>query len=305
MVIVQRAGEVIPQVVGPVTSLRTGNEHEFEMPTECPECKTPVFKDPGEAAYYCPNPDCPAQAIRMLEHFASRGAMDIEGLGERMAYTLFQTGLATDPAAIYDLTAEKLMTLPGIKEKGAANLLQGIEASKERPLVNVLLALGIRHVGWETAGLIAAHIGTLSGLLDVDAERLQTIEGIGPVVAASVLAWVEREQNRELVRRLMGHGINPVHETTTPVGGILDGLTLVVTGRLETMSRGQAEDRIRELGGKIGSSVTKGTDFLVVGAEAGTKLQKAEKLGTKMLSEEEFGQLLTGGPSAFESELDA
>jgi DNA ligase (NAD+) len=305
MVIVQRAGEVIPQVVGPVLSLRTGAEQEFSMPAACPECGAPVVQEPGEAAYYCSNPECPAQAIRMLEHFASRGAMDIEGLGERMAYTLFRTGLATEPSQIYDLTAETLMTLPGIKEKGAANLLKGIEASKQRPLVNVLLALGIRHVGWETARLIAEHIGRLDGLVEVDAEELQGIEGIGPVVSGAILNWVMQDRNRALVGRLVAHGINPVHEMTPPASGVLDGLTLLVTGRLETMSRTQAEDRIRELGGKIGSSVTKTTNFLVVGADAGTKLAKAEKLGVRTITEEEFGRLVESGPAALESTSSA
>ncbi len=304
-VIVQRAGEVIPQVVGPVLSLRTEAEQEFAMPTECPSCGTTVYRDPDEAAYYCPNPQCPAQAVRMIEHFASRGAMDIEGLGERMAYTLFDTGLVKDVADIYALTDEKLMTLPGIKGKGAANLMRGIGASKARPLFNVLLALGIRHVGWETARLVAEHIKTLEGLLDVDEESLQNIEGIGPIVAGSIVAWVEVEQNRELVRRLIAHGVNPIHVSTAVEGGILDGLTIVVTGRLETMSRNAAEDQIRELGGKVGSAITKGTDFLVVGAEAGSKLAKAEKLGTRTITEEEFGRLIEGGPGVLEPTLDA
>lgn len=305
MVIVQRAGEVIPQVVGPVLSLRTEGEKEFAMPAHCPSCGTAVFHDPDEAAYYCPNPQCPAQAVRMIEHFASRGAMDIEGLGEKMAYTLFQTGLVKDVAEIYDLTEEKLMTLPGIKAKGAGNLMRGIEASKMRPLVNVLLALGIRHVGSETARLIADHIATLAGLLDVEEESLQDIEGIGPIVARSILAWTAVEQHRELVRRLIAHGVNPTHESTAVVGGILDGLTIVVTGRLETMSRNAAEDKIRELGGRVGSAITKGTDFLVVGAEAGSKLARAEKLGTRMVTEEDFGRLLEDGAGALESTLDA
>jgi DNA ligase (NAD+) len=171
--------------------------------------------------------------------------------------------------------------------------------------VNVLLALGIRHVGWETARLIADHIGNLEGLLEIDQEKLQQIEGIGPVVASGIAAWVAREPNRELVRRLVAHGINPVHETTASSGGILDGLTIVVTGRLESISRNDAEDKIRELGGKVGSAVTKGTDFLVVGAEAGSKLQKAEKLGTKLLTEEEFERLLMEGPPVAESAVDA
>jgi len=304
-VIVQRAGEVIPQVVGPVTSLRTGDEPEFAMPAECPSCGTAIVRDPAEAAYYCPNGACPAQQIRMIEHFASRGAMDIEGLGEKMAYTLFQANLVRDVADIYDLNPEKLMTLPGIKEKGAGNLMNGINASRLRPLVNVLLALGIRHMGFETARLIAEHIGSLEGLLTVDAESLQTIEGIGPVVANSIAAWTARDENRRLVERLVAHGINPKHERTAVAEGPLTGLTLLVTGRLETMSRGEAEDRIRQLGGKIGSSVTKATDFLVVGAEAGSKLQKAEKLGTRMLDEEAFQLLLDGGPAAIESPSSA
>jgi len=297
-VIVQRAGEVIPQVVGPVVSLRTGEEREFAMPGQCPACGTPVFKDPGEAAYYCTNADCPAQATRMIEHFASRGAMDIEGLGERMAHTLYQRGLVRDIADVYDLTVEKLMTLPGIKEKSASNLMRGIEASKQRPLVNVLLALGIRHVGSETARLLAEHIRTLDGLLTVTPESLETIEGIGPVVASSIVAWTQREQNREIVRRLIAHGINPVHESGAADGGPLEGLTIVVTGHLESMSRSEAEERIRTLGGKVGSSITKATDFLVVGSDAGSKLQKAEKLGTRLLTEEEFLKLLEGGPGA-------
>ncbi len=304
-VIVQRAGEVIPQVVGPVVSLRTGEEPEFSMPVACPSCGTDISRDPAEAAYYCPNGECPAQAVRSLEHFASRGAMDIEGFGERLAFTLFQAGLVKDPADIYDLTAERLMTLPGIKDKGAANLLNAIDASKQRPLVNVLLALGIRHVGWETAQLVAEHITTLEGLLSVKADELQLIEGIGPVVASSISSWVDRESNCELVSRLIGHGINPVHETSAAAGGVLDGLTIVVTGRLETMSRNEAEDRIRAGGGKVGSAVTKGTHFLVVGAEAGTKLQKAEKLGVKTLTVEQFGILIEHGPGTFESASSA
>ena len=252
-VIVQRAGEVIPQVLGPVLSLRTEAEHEFAMPAVCPSCGTPVFHDPDEAAYYCPNPQCPAQAVRSIEHFASRGAMDIEGIGEKMAYTLFQTGLVKDVADIYTLTEEALLSLPGIKEKGAQNILRGIEASKSRPLVNVLLALGIRHVGGETARLVANHIGRLGGLLAVDGEALQAIDGIGPIVAKSIVAWTEIEVNRELAERLISCGIDPVHETNAPEGGILDGLTIVVTVRLETMSRAAAVGRVPALGGKVGS----------------------------------------------------
>jgi DNA ligase (NAD+) len=291
-VIVQRAGEVIPQVVGPVLSLRTGDEREWSMPTECPVCGTPVSREEDEAAYYCPNGNCPAQRIRMIEHFASRGAMDIEGLGERMAHALFEAGLVTDVAAIYDLTAEKLMSLPGIKEKSAANLIRGIEASKQRPLANVIFALGIRHVGFETARLLAEHLGSLEALLGVDAEKLQEIDGIGPVVAASIASWAERPENRDIVRRLVGRGVNPTSaRAVSAKGGPLEGKTIVVTGRLETMSRGEAEDLIRASGGKVGSAVTRGTSFLVAGADAGSKLAKAQQLGTPVLDEEAFRRL--------------
>lgn len=197
------------------------------------------------------------------------------------------------------------MTLPGIKEKGAANLLRGIEASKQRPLVNVLLALGIRHVGWETARLIAEHIGRLDGLLEVDAESLQGIDGIWAVVSGAVLNWVQQERSRALVERLVAHGINPVHETTQVAGGDARRFDAARHWAPETMSRTQAEDKIRELGGKVGSSVTKTTDFLVVGADAGTKLAKAEKLGVRTITEEEFGRLVEGGPGALESSSSA
>lgn len=304
-VIVQRAGEVIPQVVGPVLSLRTGDEPEFQMPAECPVCHTPVLREPGEAATYCPNTSCPAQQIRLIEHFTSRGAMDIEGIGEKLAYTLYRTGLVTDIAQVYDLSAEALMTLPLIKEKTAGNLMAGIEASKQRPLPNVLFALGMRHVGYETARLLAEHLGSLAALLDVDAEKLMEVEGIGPVVAKSIADWAAREPNRRIVSRLVTAGLNPSYSAATAkISGPLEGLTLLVTGRLEGMSRGQAEDRIRELGGKVGSSVSKSTDYLVVGADAGTKLAKAEKLGVRTIDEAQFGKLLAGGPESVSDAQD-
>jgi DNA ligase (NAD+) len=297
-VIVQRAGEVIPQVVGPVTQLRTGTEREFVMPERCPVCQAPVSRDPAEAAAYCPNAGCPAQQIRLIEHFSGRNAMDIEGLGERMAIQLFQAGLVRNVADLYDLTAEQLLQLDKVGETKALNLLRGIEASRSRPLPNVLFALGIRHVGFETARLLAERIGGLEGLLDVTAEELQQIEGIGPVVASSIEGWVRRPENRADVERLVARGIGRRFERPAGGDGPLAGLTFVVTGRLERMSRGEAEDAIREQGGKVGSSVTKGTDFLVVGAEAGSKLAKAEQIGTRLLTEEEFLTLLERGPAA-------
>ncbi|MBE0608241.1 MAG: NAD-dependent DNA ligase LigA, partial [Dehalococcoidia bacterium] len=183
---------------------------------------------------------------------------------------------------------------------------RGIEASKQRPLPNVLFGLGIRHVGFETARLLADHLGSLEALLEVDAEKLQEIGGIGPVVASSIASWTERPENRDIVRRLVERGVNPTSaRAVTANGGPLEGLTVVVTGRLETMSRGEAEDLIRAGGGKVGSAVTKGTSFLVVGADAGSKLAKAQQLGTRVLDEEAFRRLVAGGEESVEVNLSA
>lgn len=314
-VIVQRAGEVIPQVVAPVISLRDGSETVFEMPPVCPSCGTEVSRDPAEAAVYCPNTACPAQQIRLLEHFASRGAMDIEGFGEKVAYLLFGAGLVHSVADVYGLTAQSLQQLPEFQAKApggttrlsktAENLLAGIEKSKQRPLTNVLFALGIRHVGYETARLLATHLRSLGALLEADIERLQSVDGIGPIVAKAIADWAGREENRTVVARLIAAGINPVEVPTEGVSGPLEGLTLVVTGRLETMSRSEAEARIRELGGKVGSAISKGTAALVVGAEAGSKLVKAEKLGVRVIDEGLFAKLLTDGPDVLQLKLAA
>ncbi|MGE5596821.1 MAG: NAD-dependent DNA ligase LigA [Hyphomicrobiales bacterium] len=297
-VIVQRAGEVIPQVVGPVLSLRKGDEQEFHMPDACPACGTPVSRDPSEAVVYCPNTACPAQQIRLLEHFAGRASMDIDGLGERMAYTLFEKGLVKDISDVYDLTVEQLAALDRMGTKSAERLIAGIENSKQRPLTNVLFALGIRHVGYETARLLADHFGSLDAILDASVEQLQEVEGIGPVVAKSIADWAAREENRAVVRRLQAAGVNTVQQRVTAASDLLAGLTIVVTGRLETMSRNAAEDRIRELGGKVGSSVSKSTDILVVGEEAGSKLTKAQQLGVRTIDEATFARLLEEGPEA-------
>ena len=300
-VIVQRAGEVIPQVVAPVVSLRSGEEREFAMPVECPSCGTPVSQDPSEAAVYCPNTECPAQRARLIEHFCGRASMDIEGLGERTAYALFAARLVHDPSDIYALTAEGLgrlaefRTKAGQLSKTGENLLVGIAKSKARPLSNVLFALGIRHVGFETARLLAAHFGGLGALLQASAEDLQEVEGIGPIVARSIASWGARGENRALVDRLRAHGLDPRQELAQAATGPLSGLTLLVTGTLEAMSREKAEDRIRELGGKVGSAVSKNTTVLVVGPGGGSKRKKAEALGVLTIDEAKFLRLLEEG----------
>ena len=301
-VIVQRAGEVIPQVVAPVVSLRTGAEVEFAMPAECPSCGTPVARDPAEAATYCLNLRCPTQQMRLIEHFAGRASMDIEGLGERTAWLLFREKLVETPADLYGLTPERLeavddfRTKSGRISKSAENLLAGIAASTQRPLSSVLFALGIRHVGFETARLLASQLGSLEAVMTATAEELQQIDGIGPIVAEAVAAWAAREECQTLVQRLREAGIDPREAQKEAASALLSGLTLVVTGTLETMSREAAEDRIRELGGKVGSSVSKATSALVVGAKAGSKLAKAQQLGVRTLDEATFARLLAEGP---------
>jgi DNA ligase (NAD+) len=305
-VIVQRAGEVIPQVVAPVTSLRTGAEREFAMPEQCPSCGTQVTRDEDQAAVYCPNGACPAQQVRLIEHFASRGAMDIERLGESLALTLFGRGLVRTLPDLYDLKEAQLIGLPRIvrpkpgqperiiklQKLSVQHLLAGIEDSKRRPLANVLFALGIRHVGFETAQLLADRFGSLEALLEADEGSLQQIDGVGPIVARSIAEWIHRDENSNVVKRLIAGGVNPVQDPRAAATGPFDGLTLVVTGRLETMSREQAEARIRAGGGAVGRVVGKSTSFLVVGAEAGSKLTKALNLGVPTLDEAAFLDLV-------------
>jgi DNA ligase (NAD+) len=238
--------------------------------------------------------------VRQIEHFASRGAMDIEGLGEKMAVALYQSGLATDVAAIFDLSKENLLTLPGIKDKTAENLLRGIETSKARPFANVLFGLGIRHVGMENARLLAGHFGSMEALMGASLEDLQGIDGIGPIVAASIAAWAGEEKNRDLVRRLHAAGVRLEEKRSAAVSNLLEGLTIVVTGRLEGMSRPDAEEKIRTLGGKVGGGVSKKTDVLVVGEDAGSKLTKAQQLGVRTINEETFYRMLTEGRGVLE-----
>jgi DNA ligase (NAD+) len=306
-VIVQRAGEVIPQVVAPVVSLRKGDEREFEMPANCPSCGAAVSRDPAEAAVYCPNLECPTQQVRLIEHFAGRGSMDIEGLGERTSYALFRSGLVKTVADLYLLTPERLAEVDEFRNKNGSlsksgeYLLAGIEKSKSRPLTNFLFALGIRHVGYETARLLASHFGNARALMDATATDLQAIEGIGPVVAQGIADWAARPGNRHLVERLRAAGVDPEQEPAAPGGDLLAGVTIVVTGTLESMSRESAEARVRELGGKVGGSVSKNTTALVAGSAPGSKLAKAEQLGVRVIDEDVFRELLESGPVALGS----
>jgi DNA ligase (NAD+) len=290
-VIVQRAGEVIPQVVGPVLSLRTGNEKPFEMPERCPVCDTPVVRPEGEAMRYCPNRACPAQIFRLLFHFAGRGGMDIEGLGESLASQLLETGLVHDLADVYYLTKDQLLTLERMGEKSADNLIANIEASKQRPLGRLLFAIGIRHVGFETAQLLANHFGSIDAMMNATQEDFESVPTIGSKIAESVVEYFQDEQNRALIEKFRSAGVRLTGEAAAREGP-LQGLAFVVTGSLERWSRNEIETLIKRQGGSIGSSVTKKTNYLVAGESVGSKYTKAQELGTPILDEAAFAALL-------------
>jgi DNA ligase (NAD+) len=240
---------------------------------------------------YCPNRACPAQIFRLLGHFASRGAMDIEGLGESMAAQLLESGLVKDVADVYSLTTEQLVGLERMGEKSAENLFAGIEASKQRPLSRVLFALGIRHVGDETAELLAGHFGSMDALAGATLEELEAVPTIGPKTAQSVYEYFQDEQNRALIDKLRDAGVK-LEGAAAAREGPLMGSTFVVTGSLARWSRNEIESLIKSYGGAVGSSVTKKTSYLVAGESPGSKLAKAEEYNVSVLDEEGFGKLL-------------
>ncbi len=295
-VIVQRAGEVIPQVLGPLVSRRTGGEKVFEMPDRCPVCNTPVVRPEGEVMARCPNKSCPAQLYELLNHFASKGAMDIEGLGHALCSALLEAGLVKDIADLYHLTKEQLLTLERMADKSASNIFNAIQASKERPLPNVIFALGIRHVGYETAVLLADHLPSLDSLAKATQEELTSIPTIGPKVAESIQTYFQQEANLKLIEKLRLAGVHLEAQGVKEKRSLpLSGKSFVITGTLSSMSRSQAEARVRALGGSTGSAVTRKTDYLVVGVDPGSKLEKAQQLGTQLLDEDAFLKILGEG----------
>jgi len=290
---VKRAGDVIPYVIGPVVSARTGAERPFVPPQTCPSCGEPVEHLEGEVAWYCVNAACPAQLIRNLEHFVSRGAMDIVGLGIRIVEQLVEAGLVRDVADLYTLRREDLLQLEGFAEKKADNLLAAIDASRTRPLARLITALGIRGVGEVVAAALAQHYPDLDALAKATAEELQQIEGVGPNIAQAIVDWFARPANRRLLEKLRAAGVwpraeAPAAETPRP----LEGLTFVVTGTLAGFTREEVKQYIQERGGKVSSSVSRKTDYLVVGENPGSKLQKAQALGIPVLSEDDLRRLV-------------
>lgn len=288
-VLIEKAGEVIPAVVAVIKEKRTGGETEFTMPAQCPSCGGSVLREEGQVALRCTNPSCEAQLRRRLEHFACRGAMDIEGLGESMVGQLVDSQLVTDIPSIYDLTKEPLLGLERMGEKSASNLLAGIAKSKERPLWRLLFGLGILHVGTTAARKLAERFRTMDALRAATEEELQTTEDVGEVMARSVRQWFENPKVTELLEKLRAAGLNfgERDEHASSGEGPLKGTTWVLTGTL-SISRDEAAEMIRQAGGTVSGSVSKKTTFLLAGQEAGSKLDKARKLGVQVLTEEEF-----------------
>jgi DNA ligase (NAD+) len=293
-VLVHRAGEVIPQVIGPILSKRPPDAVPYELPRECPVCHSPVVRPEGEAMARCTGgfAKCMAQRFELLKHFVSRGAMDIESVGEKLAWSLvIETGLAYDPSDLYRLTKEQLVALQRMGDKSAQNVLDNIQASKQRSLTRVLYALGIRYVGYQTAELLARAFGSLDRLRAASLEEIVGVEGIGPKIGESVYAWFRDADNLRMLDKLVAAGVSITEDTATR-SGPLAGLTTVVTGRLEHHSRAQIEQRIKDLGGAVGDAVSRKTSYVLAGEEAGSKLDKAKKLGTPILSEADFDELV-------------
>ncbi len=295
VLVVEKAGKVIPHVVRVEKHLRTGHPRVWTFPTECPECGTTLVKDEDGVYIRCPNVTCPARCRERLRFFASRGAMDIEGLGDKLVEQLVATGLVSDYADLYALTPEQLEPLERMGKKSAAALVEQIAASKGRGLVRVLNALGIRHVGPRVATLLCERFATIDALQAASAEELANVPEIGGIIAASVHEWLQGDYGRRTIAGLRDAGVRlDVPEADRVAGGPLAGKTLVVTGTLVGFSRQEAEEAIRKAGGRAASSVSKKTDYLVAGDEAGSKLATARKLGVPVLDEAAFTKLLAG-----------
>ena len=296
-VIVERAGEVIPQIVAAITEQRKGHEVPPTFPTKCPKCDQPIVRPEDEAMSYCVNAACPEQLVRSVGHFVSKGSMDIEGMGGKQAQLLIEQGMVKDVADLYTLHEhhEKLVSLERMAEKSVANLLAAVERSKQRPLARLLAALGIRHVGGEVAELLARHFPTIDLLRTATQEDLKAVPAIGPKIAENVVAYFRLEGNLRVIEKLRSAGVRLADDAPAePSEQPFKGQRFVVTGRLQSFSRSQIEGRVKELGGAVSGSVSRRTDYLIAGQDAGSKLRDAQELDVRVISEEEFLAMAEG-----------
>ena len=293
-VVLQKAGEIIPEVVEVLTDLRPEGTVPYHLPELCPVCGAPVVRDPNGAAIRCTGAECPAQLHRNLTHFASRDAMDIEGLGPAVMAQLIDRGLVKSPADLYFLREEELAALDRMGEKSAANLVAAIAASRDRGLERLLYALGIRQVGQKAGKVLAAHFGTFDALAAATEEELTAIDDVGAITAAYIREWLQNPQSKHLMDRLREAGVS-LEAAQKPAGDQFKGLTFVLTGVLERFTREEAGALIEARGGKVSGSVSKKTSYVVAGENAGSKLRKANELAIPVLTEEEFAAMLGGG----------
>jgi DNA ligase (NAD+) len=292
---VKRAGEVIPQVIGPVPEKRDGSERRWSMPDHCPSCGTPVERDPDEVAVYCPNVACPGRQVEALVHFASRGAMEIHGLSYARIQQLLGAELIHDVADIFSLTVDQLVPLDRFAQKSAENLIAAIQGAKERPLSRLLNGLGVRHVGEGAAQLLARHLCTLDKLAAATEDEILQVRGIGDIIARSVVAYFANPTTQRLIEKLREAGVNFTEPRTRAAGSGLAGKTVVITGTLPTLSRKEATELVEASGGHVTSSVSRSTSFVVVGDDAGSKLEKARELGIEIIDEAGLLKRVQGG----------
>ena len=299
-VVIERAGEVIPQIVRSNELLRDGSESRFVMPSECPSCGGQTSRNINEAALYCTNASCPAQLVRLVEHFVSKSSMDIDGMGGKLGVALINNDLIFDVADIYTLRSEHLLDMDRMAERSTSNLLDAIENSKKRPLSRLLTALGIRHVGTEVADSLADRFGDIDNLIAASEEELLAIPAIGPKIVQSVSEYFSSDSNRKVLDKLKQAGVNTknggIESSSKPIQQILTGLRFVVTGRLENFSRSDIQDLIKQLGGSVSSSVSSRTNYLIAGDDAGSKLSDAARLGIVILTEDDFNAMVDQRP---------
>ncbi len=294
-VLIEKAGEIIPQVIEIVPDRRAAKSRRFRMPRRCPVCKSEAVREEGEVARNCTGAACPAQLREKLLHYASRGAMDIQGLGEALVGQLTTLGLVCEVSDLYDLDPDRLATLERMGPKSAANLLKQLQASKSRPLHNLILGLGIRHVGQRAARLLATAFGGIARLMRAGVEELEAVEDIGPATAAAIRRFAEQPANLELLGRLRKAGVSMQAVTPVPQAGassLFLGLTVVLTGTLPGLTRDEAKARVEALGARVSGSISRKTDLVIAGTAAGSKLAHARELGVEIIDPAEFERRL-------------